>query len=88
MLVRAGPSGLCIGDIQSRLQIPASTLAHHLRSLVEAQLITQHKSGREVISRAEFGRIQDLAAYLLEQCCSEDPRYAASTVLTSDDCSI
>lgn len=70
-LVRAGPEGMPIGDIQQRLEIPASTLAHHLRSLKAAQLIEQEKQGRQVINRANYPLIEALAAYLLHECCAD-----------------
>ncbi len=70
-LVRAGPDGLSIGDIQQRLAIPASTLAHHLRFLVGSGLIEQEKQGRTVINRAAFERIEALAAFLLRECCTD-----------------
>src|SRR5439155_5325191 len=44
LLVRAGPSGLNISDIQTRLDVPASTLAFHLRGLVGAGLVAQAKN--------------------------------------------
>jgi predicted transcriptional regulator len=43
LLVRAGPPGLNITDIQTRLDVPASTLAFHLRGLVGAGLVAQEK---------------------------------------------
>lgn len=72
VLVRAGPAGLTVGDIQARLQLPASTLAHHLRFLAAAGLITQEKVGRAVINRAAFGHLEALAGYILKECCAED----------------
>jgi DNA-binding transcriptional ArsR family regulator len=72
-LVRAGPEGLTVGEIQDRLQVPASTLAHHLRALAAAGLLEQEKRGREVRNRAAFRRIEALAGYLLRECCSEAP---------------
>lgn len=72
-LVRAGPDGLTVGAIQKRLGIPASTLAHHLRFLATAELVTQEKRGREIHNRAMFGRIEALAGFLLKECCSETP---------------
>lgn len=45
LLVRAGSPGLNITDIQTRLDVPASTLAFHLRGLVGAGLVAQEKSG-------------------------------------------
>ncbi|MGI9500535.1 MAG: ArsR/SmtB family transcription factor [Geminicoccaceae bacterium] len=70
-LVRAGPDGLSVGEIQERLELPASTLAHHLRFLAAAGLIEQEKQGRIVRNRADFGRIESLADFLLRECCSE-----------------
>lgn len=70
-LVRAGPEGLSVGDVQEKLDLPASTLAHHLRFLAAAGLIEQEKQGRVVRNRAAFERIEALAAFLLKECCSE-----------------
>jgi DNA-binding transcriptional ArsR family regulator len=69
VLVRAGHEGLQIGEIQSRLGMAASTLAHHLRVLVTAGLVVQEKQGRTVINRADYGRLNALAAFLLNECC-------------------
>lgn len=70
-LVRAGPDGLAIGEIQSRLDMPASTLAHHIRFLHAAGLVEQEKSGRSVINRACFDQIQKLGEFLLTECCAD-----------------
>ena len=70
-LVRAGSNGLSIGQIQSRVEQPASTLAHHLRFLNDGGLINQEKKGREVINRADYKQIQALASFLLKECCIE-----------------
>jgi DNA-binding transcriptional ArsR family regulator len=68
-LVRAGRDGLTVGEIQERVGIPASTLAHHLRSLAVGGLIEQRRRGRSVVSSAAYGRIEELASYLLKECC-------------------
>jgi len=70
-LVRAGQGGLAVGEIQERLAIPASTLAHHLKFLAAAGLVVQEKQGRTIVNRAAFDRLQALADFLLEACCSE-----------------
>jgi len=70
-LVKAGPAGLTIGDIQARLNMPASTLAHHLRFLNSAGLVIQEKDGRSVINRAQFDQLAILAEFILKECCSE-----------------
>jgi DNA-binding transcriptional ArsR family regulator len=69
-LVRAGETGLNVGELQRLLAVPASTLAHHLASLVQAGLVTQERHGRETLSRVDYGLMRGLAAYLVEECCT------------------
>ena len=45
ILVRAGDGGLPVGRIQSRLDIPASTLSHHCKRLVDVGLVTPGAAG-------------------------------------------
>ena len=79
MLVRAGTEGLTrvrdstypVSEIQDRIALPASTLAHHLRFLAAGGLIEQERQGRAVISRAAYDRIEALAAFLLDECCTD-----------------
>ena len=70
LLVRAGGEGMTVGDAGRRMDMPASTLAHHLAALVRAGLVTQEKRGREVICTAEYRSIRGAAAYLTENCCA------------------
>lgn len=77
LLVRAGPDGLAVGEIQSRLGVAASTLSHHIKFLTAAQLMTQERRARSLICRAAFTRVTALAEFLLNECCAEqrnDPR--------------
>ena len=69
LLIKAGPEGLAIGDIQSHLDIPASTLAFHLRGIVTIGLLEQEKRGRMVLCRPCFDRINDAVAFLKDECC-------------------
>lgn len=85
-LVRAGHEGLTVGQIQERLQVPASTLAHHIRFLAAAGLIEQERLGRMVVNRARFDHIEVLAGFLLRECCSDAVKLAkqsASETLAS-----
>lgn len=72
VLVKAGPTGLSVGDIQNRTDMAASTLAHHLRFLTSAGLIEQEKSGRSVINRAAYARLDALASFILQECCVDE----------------
>lgn len=69
LLVRAGPSGLNISQLQDRLDVPASTLAFHLRGLVGSGLVSQEKDGRQVICRAQCKRLNAVVDFLREKCC-------------------
>lgn len=71
VLVRAGTEGLTVGEIQERVALPASTLAHHLRFLAAGGLIEQERRGRAVVSRAAYRRLESLAAFLLDECCTD-----------------
>ena len=69
LLVRAGADGLNVTALREALAIPASTMAHHLRILVEGGLVEQALDGRELISRAAYGRIRALNTFLMKDCC-------------------
>lgn len=71
-LVRAGDTGLPVGDIQSRTGIPASTLAHHLKFLTAAGLIIPNKQGRSIINAAAFDHLTELAQYITDECCHDE----------------
>lgn len=77
-LVRAGEAGLTIGTIQERTGIAPSTLAHHLKFLSGAGLVSQEKQGRSTINRAEFDRLRVLASYILNECCADTARLVAN----------
>lgn len=70
-LVRAGAPGLSVGDIQARTGIAPSTLAHHLRFLAAGGVIHQEKIGRTVINRASYDALEELAQFILSECCAD-----------------
>ncbi len=69
LLVQAGADGLNVSTMREHLKIPATTFGHHLKAMVEAGLIQQTRQGRTLISTANYGAIQGLAAFLMEDCC-------------------
>ena len=70
LLVRAGPEGLNVGEIGAHLDMAPSTLAHHLRTLVDAGLVIQERMGREVINRADYDAMQRTVSFLTSECCA------------------
>ena len=71
MLVRAGDPGLPVGKLQSRLSIPASTLSHHLKTLIIVGLVTQERDATTLICRANYPVMRGLVEFLVEECCTE-----------------
>src|ERR1700681_2780529 len=69
LLVTCGPAGLPAGVIAERLGVLPASLSFHLAQLVHAGLITQRRLGRQLIYSAEYGAMNELLAYLTENCC-------------------
>ena len=69
LLVQAGPDGLPAGAIADTLGIPASSLSFHLGHLNRAGLVSQTRRGRSLIYAADYGAMNALLGYLMENCC-------------------
>ncbi len=69
MLVQAGPVGLTPGGVAETLGIAASPLSFHLKELTHAGLIAARPDGRKIYYSANFGAMNDLVAYLTDNCC-------------------
>ena len=70
LLVRAGEAGLNAGDIAAHMEMPASTLAHHLSTLANAGLVLQRRRGREIVSRADYAAMRATVSFLTAECCT------------------
>ena len=68
-VVQGDPEGTAAGDIQSHVDIPASTLSHHLRRLAAADLVSSRTQGTFIYYRANYGALRGLTTYLWEDCC-------------------
>lgn len=69
LLVRAGDEGLSVGEIQSYLDIPKSTLTHHLQHLIAAGLLVQKREGRVLRCTLDFDQVRRVLDFLMEDCC-------------------
>ncbi|TWG83871.1 ArsR family transcriptional regulator [Cupriavidus gilardii J11] len=72
-LVQAGPNGLPAGRIAELMQVPASSLSFHLKELHRAGLLASRQEGRSVIYSARFETMNELLAYLTDNCCGGNP---------------
>lgn len=72
-LVVAGKEGLTPGALVEALSVPAATLSFHLKELLNAGLVSQERSGRNLIYRAEFEHMNGVLLYLTDNCCRGEP---------------
>ena len=69
LLVQAGEEGIPAGAIAEALGIPNSSLSFHLAQLSRAGLVRQRRQHRSIIYTADYGAMNALVGYLLENCC-------------------
>jgi ArsR family transcriptional regulator len=69
-LVQAGEEGLAVGEIQVLVDIPGSTLSHHISHLVAGGLITQERQSRVLRCFMNFDRMAGLVTLLTDKCCA------------------
>lgn len=72
LLVRAGPQGLAVGELASRLKLPGATLTNHLNVLRQAGLVRDEREGRVIRCRADYPHMNALLGFLTENCCAGD----------------
>ncbi|MGK4000811.1 ArsR/SmtB family transcription factor [Sorangium sp. So ce1024] len=68
-VVQAGEDGASAGEIQAHIDLPASTLSHHLKRLVDAGVMKSRGEGTYHFYSADYEALQALTSYLWEDCC-------------------
>ncbi|MBW2287491.1 MAG: helix-turn-helix transcriptional regulator [Deltaproteobacteria bacterium] len=69
LLVRTGSEGLAVGEVAEELELPSATLSFHLKELTSAGLLRFERVGRSRIYRPDFAVMNELLAFLTENCC-------------------
>jgi len=69
LLIKSGEKGLPVGTIQKSLNIPASTLSHHLSKLLHQNLIYKNRAGTTQICIANYDILDTVVNELKEHCC-------------------
>ena len=72
LLLSAHPDGLVVGDIQSELEIPNSTLSHHLDKLKTEGLVEVEREGTFLRYQANTEALQELLQFLYAECCTRN----------------
>ena len=71
-LLASHPTGMVAGEIQQELNIPASTLSHHLDALHQERLVEQRREGRFLRYLAETEGLRELLDFLYAECCTRN----------------
>jgi ArsR family transcriptional regulator len=72
LLLSAHPEGLVVGDIQSELSIPSSTLSHHLEKLKNEDLVCVRRDSTFLWYTANTESLQELLGFLYSECCTRN----------------
>ena len=68
-VVQAGAEGATAGEIQDHVDVPASTLSHHLKRLVDARLLATRLEGTFHFYAARYDALKALTDFVWEDCC-------------------
>lgn len=72
LLLQAHPEGLVVGEIQQELEIPNSTLSHHLDKLRSEGLINVRRESTFLRYTANTVALQELLQFLYAECCTRN----------------
>jgi DNA-binding transcriptional ArsR family regulator len=72
LLLAAHPEGLIAGNIGSELEIPASTLSHHLEKLKNEDLVRVRRESTFLWYTANTEGLRELLTFLYAECCGRN----------------
>ena len=72
LLLSAHPDGLIVGEIGSELEIPGSTLSHHLEKLKNEDLVKVRREGTFLWYSANIEVLEELLGFLYAECCTRN----------------
>ena len=72
LLLSAHPKGLVVGEIQEELEIPGSTLSHHLDKLRNEGLVQARRESTFLHYTANVEALQELLQFLYAECCTRN----------------
>ncbi len=82
LLLSAHPDGLVVGDIQSELGIPNSTLSHHLEKLKHEDLVKVRRDSTFLWYSANTEALEELLGFLYAECCTRNRAVKPEAIIT------
>jgi DNA-binding transcriptional ArsR family regulator len=81
LLLSAHPDGLVVGEIGTELDIPGSTLSHHLEKLTHEGLVKVRREGTFLWYSANTEALQELLGFLYAECCTRNQAIEPHTII-------
>jgi len=81
LLLSAHPDGMVVGEIGSELDIPSSTLSHHLEKLKNEDLVSVRREGTYLWYSANTEALQELLGFLYAECCTRNKAIAPEKIV-------
>jgi ArsR family transcriptional regulator, arsenate/arsenite/antimonite-responsive transcriptional repressor len=81
LLLSAHPEGMVVGEVAEELEIPASTLSHHLDKLKNENLVQVQREGTFLRYTANTDALQELLGFLYAECCTRNKAVAPDKIL-------
>ncbi len=86
LLLSAHPEGMVVGDIQTELGIPNSTLSHHLEKLRNEDLVHVRRNGTFLWYSANTDALQEILGFLFAECCTKNKVIKPESVVQECKC--
>ena len=86
LLLSAHPGGLVVGDIGDELDIPASTLSHHLEKLRIEGLVNVRRESTFLWYTANAEALQEILGFLYKECCTRSKAVRPESIVTIGKC--
>src|SRR5690349_10750776 len=80
-LLAAHPGGMIAGEVQEELEIPASTLSHHLEKLKQVGLVNVKREGTFLWYSANTDALREVLGFLYEECCKRSRAVAPEEIV-------
>ena len=81
LLLSAHPQGMIAGDVSAELDIPASTLSHHLDKLKNEDLVRVRRESTFLWYSANADALQELLGFLYAECCTRNKAIEPQTIV-------
>lgn len=85
-LVQHEPDGVAAGELARLVAVPQNTMSSHLAILARAGLVTAERKSRSIIYRANLAAFQEVALFLLQDCCGGRAEICAPVIASLTPC--